>query len=176
MQRVLPKGCRSGQARMHMHAYGMHGVAHAGSLPPFLGCLRRWQAGRMGSARAGPLGFAGRCGRPPTSHAPYLAQSAGAARPARSPAWRHPTSAAPRPLCPTTTARGEIADTDHIEEMLDTLDLTNIQIPVGTRARYVPATDDPVSATTLHGHVRARMQSRHHDPHAPPASLVLCAA
>lgn len=40
---------------------------------------------------------------------------------------------------------GEIADTDHIEEMLETLDLGDIQIPVGTRARYVPATDDPES-------------------------------
>lgn len=47
--------------------------------------------------------------------------------------------------------RDEITDTSHIEEMLDTLDLNHIQVPVGTRARYVPATDDPVSSSLSRG-------------------------
>ncbi|KAG2498530.1 hypothetical protein HYH03_003780 [Edaphochlamys debaryana] len=40
---------------------------------------------------------------------------------------------------------GELTDAGHIQDMIQEIDLNNILIPVGTRARYVPATDDPES-------------------------------
>ncbi|KXZ53000.1 hypothetical protein GPECTOR_8g37 [Gonium pectorale] len=44
------------------------------------------------------------------------------------------------------TAGGDaLTDSKHIQEVIEQLDLSNIVVPVGTKARYVPATDDPDS-------------------------------
>ncbi|KAG2427260.1 hypothetical protein HXX76_012456 [Chlamydomonas incerta] len=39
----------------------------------------------------------------------------------------------------------ELTDAAHIQELIEQIDLNNILIPIGTRAKYVPATDDPES-------------------------------
>ncbi|KAG2429186.1 hypothetical protein HYH02_014120 [Chlamydomonas schloesseri] len=39
----------------------------------------------------------------------------------------------------------ELTDAQHIQELIEQIDLNNILIPIGTRAKYVPATDDPES-------------------------------
>ncbi|KAG2429187.1 hypothetical protein HYH02_014120 [Chlamydomonas schloesseri] len=43
------------------------------------------------------------------------------------------------------TSRDELTDAQHIQELIEQIDLNNILIPIGTRAKYVPATDDPES-------------------------------
>ncbi len=40
--------------------------------------------------------------------------------------------------------RDEVSGTAHLQELIENIDFRSVQIPVGTRAKYVPATDEPV--------------------------------